>query len=448
MPRRSSHEQAPTVGGRFVFHHMIWRTQVLDVNKTSEQADPLSFILDEETVNWPVHEVGRNADFFDPKSARLLKAGSSIVSGLDPPALERPRHQVAPRDRLQADAEGLQADATSARCSASATASTSTSAAWKRTSSCNAYTVLQQHTKIISFEPHLHAPGQRMCLEAIWGYNIQTLNCVGYDHNWVARLRLHGRLRAAAAQGHHPPHHRVHGQLADEQERARPAQLAGLRATARWRTCSSTSACASRSPTSSSRRRWPSAASICSVTQERQRHRLPAVHTDAAGGDENSRSATAVKNDDLRLDIVDCVALAIVADSAPCTIACRIRRARTSRPHTKGGSRRATARSYFLFGYMNRNWEEEIDVPVGPENGFNLGGADQGQPTHFLPRRNRFVFSVKVPANFTEKDELDLDAHHARQDREGLRDAAARLRGRRCREGVGDRRARRRHEQS
>ena len=49
----------------------------------------------------------------------------------------------------------------------------------------HAYTVLQQHTKIISFEPHLHAPGQRMCLEAIWGYNIQTLNCVGYDHNWV-----------------------------------------------------------------------------------------------------------------------------------------------------------------------------------------------------------------------------------------------------------------------
>jgi len=61
---------------------------------------------------------------------------------------------------------------------------------------------------------------------------------------------------------------------------------------------------------------------------------------------------------------------------------------------------------YFLFGYMNRNWVEEIDVPVGPDNGFNLGGADQGQPTHFLPRRNRFVFRVKVPSNFTEKDEL------------------------------------------
>ena len=61
---------------------------------------------------------------------------------------------------------------------------------------------------------------------------------------------------------------------------------------------------------------------------------------------------------------------------------------------------------YFVFGYMNRNWEEEIDIPVGPDNSFNVGAADQGQPTHFLPRRNRFVFRVRVPDGFTEKDEL------------------------------------------
>ena len=24
-----------------------------------------------------------------------------------------------------------------------------------------------------------------MCLEAIWGFNVETLSCVGYDHNWV-----------------------------------------------------------------------------------------------------------------------------------------------------------------------------------------------------------------------------------------------------------------------
>jgi hypothetical protein len=55
---------------------------------------------------------------------------------------------------------------------------------------------------------------------------------------------------------------------------------------------------------------------------------------------------------------------------------------------------------------MNRNWQEEIDVAVGPDNGFTPGNADQGQPTHFLPRRNRFVFRVPVPQSFSDKDEL------------------------------------------
>ncbi len=61
---------------------------------------------------------------------------------------------------------------------------------------------------------------------------------------------------------------------------------------------------------------------------------------------------------------------------------------------------------FFLFGYMNRNWEEEVDVAIGPDNAFSPGSPDLGQPTHFLPRRNRFIFKVPVPKTFTEKDEL------------------------------------------
>ncbi len=61
---------------------------------------------------------------------------------------------------------------------------------------------------------------------------------------------------------------------------------------------------------------------------------------------------------------------------------------------------------YFLFGYINRNWEEELDLPVGSDNFFAPGEPDRGQPTHFLPRRNRFVFRVAVPAGFSETDEL------------------------------------------
>jgi hypothetical protein len=75
-------------------------------------------------------------------------------------------------------------------------------------------------------------------------------------------------------------------------------------------------------------------------------------------------------------------------------------------PAYEGWEQGPDGAKYFVFGYMNRNWEEEIDVAVGPENGFAPGAADQGQPTHFLPRRNRFIFKVKVPPTFKEKDEL------------------------------------------
>jgi hypothetical protein len=73
-------------------------------------------------------------------------------------------------------------------------------------------------------------------------------------------------------------------------------------------------------------------------------------------------------------------------------------------PAFEGWETDANGTSYFVFGYMNNNWEEEIDVPVGADNSFNLLGADLGQPTHFLPRRNRFVFKVPVPKDFGNKE--------------------------------------------
>jgi hypothetical protein len=57
-----------------------------------------------------------------------------------------------------------------------------------------------------------------------------------------------------------------------------------------------------------------------------------------------------------------------------------------------------------FFGYMNSNWLHEFDVPVGPQNAIEPGGPDQGQPTHFYPRRNPFLFTVRVPADFGAKE--------------------------------------------
>ena len=57
-----------------------------------------------------------------------------------------------------------------------------------------------------------------------------------------------------------------------------------------------------------------------------------------------------------------------------------------------------------VFGYFNRNWEEAIDIPPGPNNNIDPGGPDWEQPTRFFPRRSRFVFRIRVPANFGEQE--------------------------------------------
>ena len=164
-----------TVGGRYIFHHMIWGTAQFNENGERERA---------LTIPWPVHEVGRNADIFDEDSGRLLRANSHIVSdsvhihsnGKDTtghmeigfrfhPAGYEPKFQgafIGLGNGVDISIAGNQTD-----------------------QELHAYTVLNNHTKIITFEPHLHAPGERMCLEAIWGYTVETLSCVGYDHNWV-----------------------------------------------------------------------------------------------------------------------------------------------------------------------------------------------------------------------------------------------------------------------
>jgi hypothetical protein len=53
---------------------------------------------------------------------------------------------------------------------------------------------------------------------------------------------------------------------------------------------------------------------------------------------------------------------------------------------------------------MNDNWEEEPFVAIGPDNNIQPGGPDQGQPTRFQPRRNRFMFRIRVPKDFGQKE--------------------------------------------
>ena len=66
------------------------------------------------------------------------------------------------------------------------------------------------------------------------------------------------------------------------------------------------------------------------------------------------------------------------------------------------------------FSYINQNWVEEVDLPIGPTNNLSPApfGPDGGQPTHFLPRENRWQFTVRVPKDFGPKEVVwTLTAH-------------------------------------
>lgn len=165
-----------TVGGRYIFHHMTYQSGILSPDG--------SYILPESSVSWPIHEVGRNADVFPDSAGRLLQANSALhldAAHMHSNGRETTGHlefgiTFFPRDyapeysrRGPRTGNGIDLDVVPNRAN----------------QELHNYVVLQEHTKIMAFEPHLHAPGVRMCIEAIWGHNIFTLNCVGYDHNWV-----------------------------------------------------------------------------------------------------------------------------------------------------------------------------------------------------------------------------------------------------------------------
>ncbi len=160
-----------TVGGRYVFHHMIWGTDQGGGGGTN--------------TPWPVHEVGRGADFFPPEAGRLLKANENIVSnsihlhsnGRDTKAHLEIGFKFHPK--------GYQPTLKASQSRGLGNGLDISIRPNEANQQLHAYTVLQENTKVTSFEPHLHAPGARMCLEAIWGLNIETLTCAGYDHNWV-----------------------------------------------------------------------------------------------------------------------------------------------------------------------------------------------------------------------------------------------------------------------
>lgn len=158
-----------SIGGLFVFHHGI-----MSVSSPGGGAG---------IGSWPVHEVGRNADIFDPGAGKLLRAGSVVgfpnvhlhANGAKTTAHLEVGFKLHPRGYAPIVRERLLTIGTGDIDIRPLEAGRK----------IEAFTTLTQHTKLTAFEPHMHAAGVRMCLDAIWGPNIETISCAGYDHNWV-----------------------------------------------------------------------------------------------------------------------------------------------------------------------------------------------------------------------------------------------------------------------
>jgi hypothetical protein len=86
-------------------------------------------------------------------------------------------------------------------------------------------------------------------------------------------------------------------------------------------------------------------------------------------------------------------------------------------PVFEGWERNPDETFNLVFAYFNRNYDEILDIPVGPNNSVEPGGPDRGQPTHFFPRRNRYVFRVKVPKDWGEKDVVWTLTHRGKTEK-------------------------------
>jgi hypothetical protein len=167
-----------TIGGRFIFHHLVWNAVRADEVKVSEDETAAAV-----RTGWPVHEVGRNADAFDPDAGILLKADSKLVfpsAHMHSTGRQTKGHVefgfkfhpkgYQPKTKLQ---------------SVTTASGALDIRAMESNQKFEAFSVLPEHTKMINYEPHMHAAGVRMCLDAIWGTMVETLSCSGYNHGWV-----------------------------------------------------------------------------------------------------------------------------------------------------------------------------------------------------------------------------------------------------------------------
>jgi len=181
LPKNAGTETYAGLGkfGLVVFHHAS--ASVKRQNDDLGASDPEAGV----GGNLSLHEVGRNGDKFPPESGKIVNANSSLVFNAHihapgVPGADRNAHLDVglwfhPQGYKPKYREGsIQLGSTELDIRPDSD--------YQR---FDGYWVASQPVRLLNYEPHMHATGMRMCIEAIYAKSVETLNCAGYDHNWV-----------------------------------------------------------------------------------------------------------------------------------------------------------------------------------------------------------------------------------------------------------------------
>jgi hypothetical protein len=170
----------------FVVHHQIISTSPPGEDGGEDATD----VENLGGLNY-TYEVGQNAQFVPDDVGVLLKAGQPIYFnsthlhsiGKDVQLHVQIGFKLHPKGYVPKYRQGLRRSANTPRNGLGAELDIPGNTDNVR---FDRFITLTDPARLFSFEPHLHASGKRMCVEAIYpNGTIETLNCAGYNHAWV-----------------------------------------------------------------------------------------------------------------------------------------------------------------------------------------------------------------------------------------------------------------------
>ena len=388
------------------------------------EEDPTGLFLNE-------YALGKNGDIFPPNSGRLIKAGTKINFNLH----LNPRGEVTPvavKLGLKVFPKGQVPKYVAFTQHMGDVPELDIPAG--PVSRHDGYFRLQKPALIASFQPHMHNRGKAQCMEAIYPdvrsdsarpgpARIETISCVSnYQFGWhitypyaddVAPLLPAGTIVHITRGTTTPPTRwnpnpknwvgggsrsidemgfawvtityleeddfqqrvaRAREQQARHEPAAVDARLGNQRLNA------GRASCAPRVCHSSGVWRW--------VSDAQTRSAWATSRWASAGAGGAPRAGTA----------------ASVPPQLPTEITHAVQRRSGVAPYFEGWIKNPDGTFDMVFGYFNRNWVQEFAIPAGPDNKIEPLTGDAGQPTYFLPRRQRCAYRVRVPADFGKKE--------------------------------------------